>query len=234
MARHDMAINKPRLVTTKHHERIERNGSTMKVAIIGAGNIGKALGGSLARAGHEVTLAASHAEHAADAAREIGATSARSTAIAAQNSDVVILAVPYQAAEAVAADLAPVVGNRTVVDVTNPLKPDYSDLAVDGTSAAEQLQQRLPGARVVKAFNTLFASVQANPSAKGAPAQALIAGDDAEAKADVAQLARSIGLEPIDVGPLSWARHMERLAFFNIGLNATQGWDWTSAWRLVR
>jgi predicted dinucleotide-binding enzyme len=206
----------------------------MKVAIIGAGNVGKALGGSLARAGHEVTLAANHAEHAVDAAREIGATPAESTAAAAGDADVVILAVPYQAAEAVAADLAPVVGSRTVVDVSNPLKPDLSDLAVDGTSAAEEIQRRLPGARVVKAFNTLLASIQANPATQDEPAQALIAGDDARAKGDVAQLASSIGLEPVDVGPLPFARHMERLAFFNIGLNATQGWGWTSTWRVVR
>jgi 8-hydroxy-5-deazaflavin:NADPH oxidoreductase len=206
----------------------------MKVAIIGAGNIGKALGGSLAQAGHHVILTASHPEHAADAARQIGASSAASSADAARDADVVILAVPYQATESVAADLAPIVEGRTVVDVTNPIKPDMSDLAVDGTSAAEEIQRRLPGARVVKAFNTLFASVQADPDVKGEPAQALIAGDDANAKADVAGLASSMGLEPIDIGPLSWARHAERLAFFNIGLNATQGWDWTSAWRLVR
>lgn len=206
----------------------------MKVAIIGAGNVGKALGGSLARAGHEVTLAAGHPEHAAEAANEIGATAAESSAVAARDADVVILAVPYQAAEEVATDLAPVIEGHTVVDVTNPLKPDLSDLAVDGTSAAEEIQRRLPGARVVKAFNTLLASIQANPNAAGEPAQALIAGDDAGAKADVAQLASSIGLEPVDVGPLPFARHMERLAFFNIGLNATQGWGWTSTWRVVR
>ena len=205
----------------------------MKVAIIGAGNVGKALGTSLTRAGHQVTLAASSAESARAAAREIGAASADSAASAVTDANVVILAIPYLAGEAVAAEIASRTAGRTVIDVSNPIKPDYSGLATD-TSAAEELQQRLPDAHVVKAFNTVFASNQADPSAAAAPIDGYVAGDDADAKREVISLVESIGLKPLDVGPLSSARYLEGMAYVNIGLNAANGWSWTSAWRLER
>src|SRR5687768_6186628 len=96
--------------------------TTMKVAIIGAGNVGKALATSISRAGHDVTISAKHAEHAQQAAAEIGATPADSNASAAADADVVILAVPYgKAGEEVATDIRDEVAGRTVIDVTNPL-----------------------------------------------------------------------------------------------------------------
>ena len=204
----------------------------MKVAIIGAGNVGKALGGSIVRAGHEVTISASSADSARQAAEQIGARAARSNVEAVGDVDVVILAVPYVGAgEAVAREIRDAVAGRTVVDATNPMKLDFSGLATNGSSAAEQFQKLLPEAHVVKAFNTVFASNQANP---GPEADAFVAGDDAGAKGQVTELAESIGFRALDVGPLSSARHLEGMAFINIGLNAANGWSWTSAWKLER
>jgi len=205
----------------------------MKVAIIGAGNVGKALGTSLTRAGHQVTLAANSPDSAQAAAREIGAGSADSAASAVTDANVVILAIPYQAGEEVAGEIAGKTAGRIVIDATNPIKPDYSGLATD-TSAAEEFQQLLPGAHVVKAFNTVFASNQADPTATDAPIDGYVAGDDADAKRQVFSLVESIGLKPLDVGPLSSARYLEGMAYLNIGLNAQNGWSWTSAWRLDR
>jgi NADPH-dependent F420 reductase len=206
--------------------------STMKVAIIGAGNVGKALGTSIARAGHEVTIAAKHPEHARAAAGEIGARSSGSSAAAVADAEVVILAVPYAAATSeLAAEIRGEVNGRTVVDVSNPLTPDYSGLATNRTSAAEELQQQLPDAKVVKAFNTIFASNQVHPSRD---IDGFVAADDAEAKSKVLELVDSIGFSPLDVGPLSSARYLEGMAFINIGLNAQNGWSWTSAWHLDR
>jgi len=205
----------------------------MKVAIIGAGNVGKALATSLTRAGHDVTLAAHSPETARAAAREIGAGSAKDAASAVKDARVVILAVPYTAEEAVAAEIADGTVGRTVVDVSNPLKADFSGLAT-GTSAAEELQQRLPGAHVVKAFNTVFASMQADPTANGVTIDGYIAGDDADAKRQVLELVESIGLNPLDVGPLASARYLEGMAYLNMGLNAANGWSWTSTWHLER
>ena len=204
----------------------------MKVAIIGAGNVGKALGTSIARAGHDVTISARSVDSARDAAAEVGGRAATSNVDAVDGADVVILAIPYVGAgEAVASEIAEAVGGRTVIDVTNPMKPDFSGLATNGSSAAEEFQRLLPGARVVKAFNTIFASNQANPSAE---IDAFIAGDDGDAKATVTTLAESIGFRPLDVGPLASARHLEGMAYLNIGLNAQNGWSWTSAWKLER
>ena len=205
----------------------------MKVAIIGAGNVGKALATSITRAGHEVTLSATTPESAQAAAQQVGATAAQSNVSAVAGADVVILAIPYvTAGEAVAAELRDAVAGLTVVDATNPVKLDYSGLATNGTSAAEQFQARMPDAHVVKAFNTIFAANQADPSASGTPIDGYVAGDDADAKRDVLTLIGSMGFTPLDVGPLSRARQLEGMAYLNIGLNAANGWGWTSAWKL--
>jgi 8-hydroxy-5-deazaflavin:NADPH oxidoreductase len=203
----------------------------MKVAIIGAGNVGKALATSITRAGHDVTLTAKNRERAAEAAREVGATTADGNAAAVADADLVILAVPFVgAADEVSDDIRDAVAGKTVIDVTNPLKADYSGLATD-TSAAEEFQKLLPDANVVKAFNTIFAANQAAPNRD---IDGFVAGDDDKAKQIVISLVDSMGFTPLDVGPLRAARFLEGMAYINIGLNAQNGWDWTSAWKLER
>ncbi len=207
----------------------------MKVAIIGAGNVGKALATSITRAGHEVTIAAHDPRNAEAAARETGARAAASNVAAVSDAGVVILAIPYvSAGEAVAAEIREAVAGRTVVDATNPITLDYAGLATDGSSAAEEFQKLLPAAHVVKAFNTVFAANQANPPAAERAIDGFVAGDDPAAKQQVLDLVASMGLRPLDVGPLSAARYLEGMAYVNIGLNAANGWDWTSAWQLQR
>jgi NADPH-dependent F420 reductase len=206
----------------------------MKIAIIGTGNVGSSLGGSLVRAGHQVTFAARDAAKAHDVATGVGANATSAPAQAVDASEVVILAVPWAAAAEVAAGIAPVATGKVVIDTTNPLRPDYSGLATEGgPSGAERLAAILPGARVVKAFNTLFASVQANTLAHGQVVDALLAGDDADAKATVARLATSIGLRPVDAGPLASARELEALAWLNISLQMRTGGSWDSTFVLV-
>jgi NADPH-dependent F420 reductase len=203
----------------------------MKVAIIGAGNVGKALATSITRAGHDVTIAARNAGSARAAATETGVTPADTSAAAVVGADVVILAVPYAAEERVADEIRERVAGKAIIDVANPLTPDYSGLATNGPSAAEELQLRLPDAKVVKAFNTIFAANQARPSRD---IDGFVAADDGDAKQRVISLVESMGFTPLDVGPLSSARYLEGMAFVNIGLNAANGWGWTSAWRLER
>jgi 8-hydroxy-5-deazaflavin:NADPH oxidoreductase len=204
----------------------------MKVAIIGAGNVGKALGTSIGRAGHDVTISASTPESANAAAREIGAKPADTNVDAVVGADIVILAVPFVGVgEIIANEIRGEVAGKTVIDVTNPLKPDYSGLATNDSSGAEEFQKQLPEANVVKAFNTIFASNQANPSRD---IDGYVAADDEKAKQQVISLVDSMGFTPLDVGPLSSARFLEGMAFINIGLNAQNGWSWTSAWKLER
>jgi predicted dinucleotide-binding enzyme len=204
----------------------------MKVAIIGSGNVGKALGGSLARAGHDVVITARTPDHARATAAQIGAHPATSNIDAVSNADVVILATWYPTAVGeVASEIAEAAQGRVIIDVTNPVKPDLSGLATGDRSAAEELQDKLPGARVVKAFNTVFGANQANPRPD---VQVLVAGDDADAKLQVRQLAESLGMTAIDAGRLSAARQLEGMALLNMQINATQGGDWTSRWVLDR
>ena len=205
----------------------------MNIAVIGTGNVGSALGSSFSRAGHQVTFAARDADKARSVAAGAGARAA--TAVeAVAGADVVVLAVPYAAVEAVAAEIVPVVAGKVVVDATNPLKPDYSGLATaGGPSAAERLVGLLPGARVVKAFNTLFATNQADPAGQGTTLDALFATDDDTAAAAVGELAGSIGFRPVRVGPLAAAQELEGLAWLNIRLQMLNGGAWTTAYVLV-
>jgi len=203
----------------------------MKVSIIGAGNVGKALATSMSRAGHDVTISARTQQHAREAAEATGAQPATSNAAAVRDAELVILAVPFSAGQEIAQEIAGLVSGKTVIDTTNPVKPDYSGLATEGTSGAEEFQRWLPEAKVVKAFNTLFASRQAVPSRE---VDGFVAADDMKAKQQVIALVESIGFAPVDVGPLSSARHLEAMAFLNISLNLAHGWDWTSAWKLDR
>ena len=204
----------------------------MKVAVIGAGNVGKALAGSITRAGHEVTISASTPQHARQAADAVGAGSSPSNVTAVAEADVIILAIPYvTAGRAVADEIRDAVAGKTIIDVTNPIRPDYSGLATSGISGAEELQQQLPDAHVVKAFNTIFATNQANPTRA---IDGFVAGDDPDAKQTVMSLVDSIGFTALDVGALSGARFLEGMAFLNIGLNAQNDWTWTSSWKLER
>jgi 8-hydroxy-5-deazaflavin:NADPH oxidoreductase len=201
----------------------------MKVAIIGAGNVGKALGGSLTRAGHDVTLTATHPEHAVAAASAVGAHSAGSSAEAISGADLVILAVPATALPAVASEIADDASGKIVIDVSNRPTPDPDGAA---TSIAEELQQQLPNSQVVKAFNTLFATRQANPVVGGIAADGYVAGDDAEAKRVVLEAVESVGLTPVDAGSLSAARTLEGMAWLNISRNMAGG-TWQDAFVLV-
>ena len=227
-----MGVGKSLWIVPNSSKHYPEGHPTMKVTIIGAGNVGKALGTSISRAGHDVTITAKHPEHAQEAAKAIGAHSVDSSAEAVSDADVVILAVPYVgAADEVSGEIRDRVAGKTIIDVTNPMKPGYSGLATEGTSAAEEIQKLLPEAKLVKAFNTIFSSNQAHPSEH---IDGYVAADDEDAKQQVISLVESIGFNPVDVGPLRSARYLEGMAVINIGLNAQNGWDWTSAWKLER
>ena len=205
----------------------------MNIAILGAGSVGGGLAAAAVGAGHDVVVSATHVDSAQATATRTGATAAVSSTAAVQQADVVVLAVPHAAVAGLVTELGEALTGKLVVDATNPLNDSYSDLTTSGVSAAEQLALQVPGATVVKALNTVFASRYADPSEGGQPLDALIAGDDAAAKATVSALVRSLGFRPVDAGSLRMARTLEEVAFLNISLNASNGWTWQSAFRLV-
>jgi predicted dinucleotide-binding enzyme len=201
----------------------------MDIAIIGTGNVGKALGSSLVRAGHNVTFAATNPEHATEAASGLGAQAAATSNEAIDAADLVILAVPASALGAVAKEIGASAAGKVVVDVSNRPTPDPAGAS---TSLAEELQAQLPGSKVVKAFNTAFASRQADPSISGIAADGFVAGDDEPAKKTVLDVVESIGFRPVDAGSLAAARTLEGMAWLNITRNLAGG-TWQDAWVLV-
>jgi 8-hydroxy-5-deazaflavin:NADPH oxidoreductase len=205
----------------------------VKVAIIGSGNVGKALAGSIVRAGHTATLSAQHASSAQAAAQATGARAASNSHEAVQGADLVVLAVPYPSVGSVLDELGEDLRGKILVDATNRVNSADPGSVLDGDSAAEQIQRRVPSARVVKAFNTALASRQANPVVDGIHLDGFVAGDDPEAKRAVLDLVGQMGFRPIDAGPLAMARALEAMALLNISLNITQGWTWQDGWKLV-
>jgi hypothetical protein len=204
------------------------------ISIIGAGNVGKALSTAFVRAGHTVTIASRHPEDAGAVAAATGATVATSNAAAAAAGDIVVLAIPVTSFVDVAADIAPAVGGKPVVDVTNRIGFGANGPEIDTSSSnAEALAALLPEANVVKAFNTLFGSNMADPITGGVQLDGFVAGDDEAAKASVLELVGSIGLHSVDVGPLLRARQLEGLSFLNMTLNIVNGGTWQSGWKLV-
>ena len=206
----------------------------MKVAIIGAGNVGTALATSIAHAGHDVIITSRDPEDAASAAAASGARVAQTNAAAAAEADVVIPAVSFADVADVATEIAGPAAGKPVIDVTNRIDFGATGPDIDTTSSnAEELATLLPKSFVVKAFNTLFASNQVDPTTDGVQLDGYVAGDNASAKGKVLELVRSIGLRPIDVGPLVRARQLEGLAFLNMALNIVNQGSWQSGWKLV-
>ena len=205
----------------------------MKIAIIGAGNVGGALAKSSVRAGHSVTLSAKDPAHAEAKAKDTGARAVRSAVEATKGAEVVILAVPYSAIDAVLGELGDALAGKVVIDVTNRMKRPAIAESIDGASAAEEIQRKAPKAKVAKAFNYAFASRHADPTVDGMALDGFVASDDADAKAKTLALAGSIGFRPIDAGPLAMARALEALGILNIALQMQNGWPWQSGWKLI-
>ena len=201
----------------------------MQIAIIGAGNVGRALATSLTRAGHDVTVSAVHPEHARETAAESGATAAANNQEAVSGADLVVLAVPASAFDTLAGELGSQIAGKVVVDVSNRPTPNADGPA---TSIAEELQTKLPAAKVIKAFNTAFASRQAQPQVAGIAPDGFVAGDDDTAKQTVLDVVESLGFRPVDAGSLAAARTLEGMAWLNIQRNMAGG-SWQDAWVLV-
>lgn len=177
--------------------------TTTKIAIIGKGNVGGALARGLKRAGHEVRTAGKDP----GAVRE-----------AAGWGEVVLLAVPFGALDEVVKTAGEVMAGKTVVDVTNALDADMNLAVGWTTSGAEELQKKMPRALVVKAFNTVFARFMDSGKLGDQSLAAFAAGDDEGARKRVLALAREIGFDAVDAGPLKNARFLEPLALLNIQL----------------
>lgn len=185
------------------------------VSIIGNGNMAKAIGGVVAAGGSTVQYLG----------RDGGAV----------DGSAVVLAVPYPEVEAVLATYGAQLADKTIVDITNPVDfATFDGLTVPSdSSAAATIAAALPDARVLKAFNTTFAATLASGTAGSHTTTVLIAGDDDEAKAELAALVRAGGLNAVDAGALSRARELEALGFLQITLAAAERVSWTGGFAVV-
>lgn len=206
----------------------------MDITLVGAGNMGSAFVKQLTAAGHRVRVTARDLAKAQALAAAHPGASAAPAAQALGDSPVVIVATSHADAVPALRSLGPLEG-RVVVDITNPLTPDFMGLTLGfETSAAEEIAKALPGAQVVKAFNTVLAQVLADGPAfaQGQAVPVFYASDSERARQTVRALAESLGFKPVDAGGLKNARYLEPLAGLNIyfAYGAGQGTQIAPAW----
>jgi predicted dinucleotide-binding enzyme len=207
----------------------------MSIAIIGAGNVGMALGQALTRRGETVVLGVPEPQKYAAAVATLGERARLTgTAEAIAGADLVILAGPHGATAGIAQSVADWQG-KVLVDATNPLAPGLAGLTLGTTtSGAEVLAQQARGARVVKAFNSTGAENMADAAYAGGLPMMPVCGDDADARQRVMALATLIGFEAVDMGPLMAARYLEPFAMTWIHLAFRQGMGRRFAFGLLR
>ncbi|MCA9944626.1 MAG: NADPH-dependent F420 reductase [Anaerolineales bacterium] len=207
----------------------------MKIAIIGTGNVGSALGKGWASKGHTILFGTRRpeSEKVQKLLAEVGeGGTAVSIPSAIQQANIILLATPWNVVSQVTESVTDWQG-KIVIDATNPIAPGLQLAVGHTTSAAEQLATHLPGASVVKAFNTTGAENMADPRYDGEPITMFICGDDADAKATVTELAEGLGFDVADVGGLETARFIEPLAMVWIHLAIKQGFGRNIAFKLV-
>ena len=189
------------------------------VTIFGDGNMGSAIADVLTAGGATV-------DHITTADSGAGTVS----------GDIVVLAVPYPAVDSIVRTYGDQLAGKTVVDITNPVNfQTFDSLTVptDGSSAAE-LAAALPSSKVLKAFNTNFAATLSTKTVGPNPTTVLIAGDDADAKADLAAAVTAGGVKAVDAGSLRRARELEALGFLQVSLALGEKVSWTGGFGVVR
>ncbi len=202
------------------------------VTIIGAGNMGAAIAGLVARGGNTVQVLTKDPQKASAALP----AATHGTVGEPITGHIVILALPYAAVADVLSQYAGVLDGKVIVDITNPVDfATFDSLVVPvGSSASEVIAQTVPGSSVLKAFNTTFAGTLASGSVGAESTTVLIAGDDTDAKAALAAVIEAGGLRAVDAGSLKRAHELEALGFLQLSLAAGNKTSWTSGFALAR
>jgi len=182
-----------------------------RIAVIGTGNVGAALGPEFAALGHDIVYGSrdpARDDVKALVARTGGNASATTPAEAVVDADIVLLAVPGRLAVEIVAGLGDLSGKIIIDPTNNYIRDGVPRLAID-TSNGETIQAAAPAAHVVKAFNTLNWQQMVDPESSGGPVTIPLVGNSAEAKAKVAAIVSGMGLESVDLGPIQNAHHVE-------------------------
>lgn len=187
------------------------------ISILGTGNMGQVIASIAAKGGHSV--------------QQLGSQDVDTPV----TGDVVVLAIPYTAVGEVIAQRGEQLAGKVVVDITNPLNFETFDslLVPADSSAAAEIAAALPNSRVLKAFNTNFAATLGSGAVGPLTTTVLIAGDDADAKATLAQVITEAGLDAVDAGALTRARELEAVGFLQLTLAVNERVSWTGGFGLV-
>ncbi|MCU0656639.1 MAG: NADPH-dependent F420 reductase [Polyangiaceae bacterium] len=210
----------------------------MKIAFVGAGNVGAPLAVRLAEAGHGVVLARTKEGSASVAAALARSGRLRALPIeeAVSGAEVVFLATPFQANEGLLRPLAGALAGKVLVDCTNPVGPGLSHGLRSERSGSEWVQSLAPEARVVKAFSIYGFENFEDPAYPGYPVKPamLFCGDDGAAKAKVGGLIEACGFEPVDVGGLVQALHLEHMTLLWVRMVRMHGHTPGLVWGALR
>ena len=202
------------------------------VTIIGAGNMGKAIAGVVVNGGNTVQVLTKDPQKAS----AVIPAATHDVVGESITGDIVVLALPYAAVSEVLSTYAGKLDGKVVVDITNPVNfATFDSLVVPvGSSAAAVIAEALPGASVLKAFNTTFAATLASGTVGAESTTVLIAGDDGDAKAALAGVIESGGLRAVDAGSLKRAHELESLGFLQLTLAAGNKTSWASGFALAK
>ena len=211
------------------------------VAVIGAGDMGLAISKALSKGNYRILLYSSKADEAQAAVSRIQTEDAGAdieampcSREAGWEADIIILAVPYSAEKEVAERIKEVANQKVVVSISNPLNPSYTGLVTAAdTSAAEELQRVLPHAKVIKAFNSIFARDFNQPIIEGNQVDTFIAGSDQDALDTVSELVSTAGFNPIVAGPLSASRTLENMQLLLIQLRMKHNYNGAAGWKIL-
>jgi predicted dinucleotide-binding enzyme len=208
------------------------------ITIIGSGNMARAIGTRAVAAGRSLQILDRTPEHAATLAAELGGGTSSGGLGDIPEGDIVVLALYFEPAKEVATHYGDTLSGKTVVEISNPVDTDtYDSLTVDpGSSAAEEIAALLPGAEVVKAFNTTFAGPLTAGAAGGMPLDVFIASDSEAAGNQVASFAAAAGLRPLRVGGLRHARELEGFQLLVTALQANpayKAFNWGTGLKII-
>jgi 8-hydroxy-5-deazaflavin:NADPH oxidoreductase len=206
----------------------------MHLTIIGTGKMARGIGTRALAGGHTVTVLGREAGKAQELAGELGSGATPGMVGDALGAEVAVLAVPYTALDDVLGRYGQQLKGRIVVDITNPVDfATFRPIVPEAGSGAEQIAAAVPGARVVKAFNTTFAGTLLAGQVAGQPLDVFLAADDAEAKGTVARIVEDGGLRAVDAGGLSGARQLEALGYLHMSVQQTLDTGFASAVKVL-
>lgn len=203
------------------------------ITIIGAGNMAGAIAAVASKGGANVQVLARDVDNTEGLQGERVSVESFGDAVA---GDIVVLAVPYPAVAEILDAYKGQLDGKTIVDITNPLDfATFDDLVVPSdSSAAAVIQAAVPAASVLKAFNTTFAATLATGTVGDTVTTVLIAGDSADAKAQLASVIEAGGLTAIDAGTLKRARELEAIGFAQLTLAVGEKISWTGGFAIVK